>query len=159
MSFGAENFPDLIMTISDGAEKTNKQQVSIKYTSQRTDITEVSLTDGSTCSGDNWTRASKNLLKNLSSGDGEKKISMQVKTQYGFKSQCVTKSIILDTTGPVILSVSGPQDKNYANGESIEFEVTLSEAGSVVGTPSLVFNFGTDTRKAIYVSGGGSSNF
>jgi hypothetical protein len=73
-----------------------------------------------------------------------------------YKSLCVTKSIIHDSTGPRVLSILGPAGKNYSKDELIEFKVSLSDVGTVVETPSLAFNFGSKDRTAAYFSGGGN---
>ena len=156
LSLDPTNFPSLDFQIEGGKTATNKREVKITYTSSREDVSEISINQGAICSGTDWTEAAQNTNFNLSGDDGEKQISMMVKTQYGFKSPCVTKSIIYDSTGPRILSVSGPADKNYTPGDVIEFEASLSEVGSVVGTPSLAFKFGQGARTAAYLSGSGT---
>jgi hypothetical protein len=157
LSVNPVNFPTLEFQINGGTAVTNNRLVHISYKSSREDVSEVSINQGTSCSEAGWTEATQSPSVTLNGGDGEKQISMIVKTPFGFKSPCITKAIVFDATGPRILSVSGPEDKNYSPGEVIEFEATFSEVATVVGTPAFKFMFGSGHRSANYLSGSGTS--
>ena len=158
-SLDPTNFPSLDFLIDGGKTATNKRDVKITYSSSRDDVSEISISQGASCNENVWAEATVHPAFTLTGDDGVKQISMMVKTPYGFKSPCITKKISLDTIGPKILAVSGPTDKNYAVGETIEFEANLSEVGTIVGIPKLAFKFGSSSRTADYLSGNGTSKF
>ncbi|WP_180336414.1 Ig-like domain-containing protein [Pontibacter ramchanderi] len=66
----------------------------------------------------------------------------------------------IDTTRPVITSVSVPANGAYSAGQQLDFTVNFSEAVTVAtenGTPTLGLTIGAASRQAVYVSGSGTS--
>lgn len=151
------NFPSLDFKINGGTSITNNPQVTINYSSSRSDLGGISIIQGPTCSETTWLPATAEVPLTLDNGDGEKMISMMVKSQYDFPSPCITKKIILDTKGPQILSVNHTTERNYYFGEYLELKVVFNEPATVVGSPRLALNIGGVTRYAEYVNGSGTT--
>ncbi|SIT93566.1 gliding motility-associated C-terminal domain-containing protein [Pontibacter indicus] len=66
----------------------------------------------------------------------------------------------IDTTSPVITSVSVPANATYSAGQHLDFTINFSEAVVVNtqnGTPALGLTVGATSRQAVYVSGSGST--
>lgn len=166
LSIDPSNYPTFDFQINDGASTTNNRLVKLKYTSSRDDVSAITITQGPECIDSAWLSTTENLSFNLTGNDGEISISAKVKTPYGFQSNCVTKKINLDTTGPKAVSISGPKifgiatsgSQNLVVGDALEFNVSFNENAIVVGTPSLSLNVGGITRQAKYSSGSGSKD-
>ncbi len=99
--FSPDNFPDLAIKVNEGVDYVNDPDIQVTFTSSRSDIEFVSLVLGSSCAETDWTPAQEVISFLLTGEDGEKPISMKVKTQYGFMSKCVTKKLILDRAAPL----------------------------------------------------------
>ena len=68
--------------------------------------------------------------------------------------------VTVDTTAPVVNSVSVPANATYYTGNTLDFTVNLSEAVFVDtsgGTPRIAMTVGSTTRYADYISGSGTS--
>ncbi|WP_159439859.1 Ig-like domain-containing protein [Pontibacter lucknowensis] len=66
----------------------------------------------------------------------------------------------IDTTSPVITSVSVPANATYSAGQHLDFTVNFSEAVTVAtenGTPMLGLTIGAASRQAVYQSGSGTT--
>ena len=68
---------------------------------------------------------------------------------------------LAETTGPAIRKIrisSNPPEgrENYGIGDTIEVEITFSEAVTVIGTPQLGLRVGSLTRSASYTGGAGT---
>ncbi|WP_424963699.1 gliding motility-associated C-terminal domain-containing protein [Ekhidna sp.] len=69
-----------------------------------------------------------------------------------------TGAVLVDGTGPEVLSVAVPADDTYIIGEELDFIVTFNEAVTLTGSPQLVIAFESGTVAANYVSGSGGSS-
>ncbi len=70
-----------------------------------------------------------------------------------------TSNATVDTSAPVISSVSVPTDGTYRAGESLEFRLNTSEAvvvDTTSGTPTISLTIGSTSQVATYVSGSSS---
>lgn len=68
-------------------------------------------------------------------------------------------AVTVDTTAPVVSSVSVPANATYYTGNALDFTVNFSEAvyvDSTGGTPRIALVIGSTTRYASYVSGSGT---
>lgn len=66
----------------------------------------------------------------------------------------------IDTTSPVITSLSVPANATYRAGQQLDFTINVSEAVIVEiqnGTPTLGLTIGAVSRQAVYLAGSGSS--
>ena len=68
-----------------------------------------------------------------------------------------TPNVRIDTTAPVINSVTPPSAGQYGVGQQLNFTFNFSEIVNVTGTPSFTITIGTTNVSATYVSGSGSS--
>lgn len=93
--------------LQSGASLTSSLSVSTDITG--TDITDVYLTESSGClSGGLWQTQAAVTSWLLSMGDGTKTVYFKSRDEYGNESACISDSIVLDTTAPVLaLSYSG----------------------------------------------------
>lgn len=64
--------------------------------------------------------------------------------------------IIVNSTGPQIISVTPPANGLYLQAQNMDFTVVYDEAVNVTGTPSLNVNLTTGTVQANYLSGSGT---
>lgn len=69
-----------------------------------------------------------------------------------------TDAVLVDGTGPEVLSVAVPADNTYIIGEELDFVVTFNEAVFLTGSPQLLLAFESGTVAANYVDGAGSSS-
>ncbi|MFY0628725.1 MAG: gliding motility-associated C-terminal domain-containing protein [Flavobacteriaceae bacterium] len=67
------------------------------------------------------------------------------------------KALVIDTTGPVVTSVSVPTDATYGLGQNLDFTVNFDEAVTVTGTPQIDITIGATLVQATYVSGSGTA--
>jgi hypothetical protein len=68
--------------------------------------------------------------------------------------------VLVEATIPTISGVAPPTSGTYASGQNLDFTTTFSEAVNVVttgGTPYIALTIGGITKRAVYVSGGGST--
>ncbi len=66
----------------------------------------------------------------------------------------------VDSTGPLVTSVSVPGNATYTSGQNLDFTVNFNENVSVNtggGTPRIAITIGSTTRYAAYITGSGSS--
>jgi len=69
-----------------------------------------------------------------------------------------SKSLVIDTTGPIVTSVSSTtSDGTYRAGQTIAITVTFNETVNVNGTPKLTLETGLTDAQVNYSSGGGSA--
>jgi alpha-tubulin suppressor-like RCC1 family protein len=99
--------------------------------------TEMKLTNNNNCSGGSWetyvtSKSSWDITSGVSASDGEKTVSLQVRTGTSTPSACLTTSITLDTMAP-----SNPTGLNFVN------------ISRVTSTPSISFTGGTDSGSGI----------
>ena len=69
-----------------------------------------------------------------------------------------TSGVLIDTTAPMLASVSGPSAGNYKEGQTLDFTATMSENVTVTGAPAFGLTIGSTARTADYVSGSGTSS-
>ncbi|MBO9608319.1 MAG: S-layer homology domain-containing protein [Paenibacillaceae bacterium] len=69
-----------------------------------------------------------------------------------------TGQVLVDTTPPVVSSVTIPADKTYIAGEELEFTVSMSEAVTITGTPYLSVKIGSFDRTASYIPAAPNEN-
>jgi hypothetical protein len=155
--FSPDNFPNLAIKVNEGVDYVNDPNIQVTFTSSRSDIEFVSLVLGSSCSETDWTPAQEVISFLLTGDDGEKPISMKVKTQYGFLSKCVTKNLVLDRQPPVVSSINAPASGSYRASQVLNFEVIYSEATKVSGLPGISIVIGGTTKYAVYSSGSGTN--
>ncbi|WP_449235781.1 Ig-like domain-containing protein [Azospirillum doebereinerae] len=68
------------------------------------------------------------------------------------------RNIVIDTTGPAVVSVSAPPDGTYGAGRTMDFVVTFNEAVAVDGTPTLPITLDNgEVVQATYLSGAGGT--
>ncbi len=68
--------------------------------------------------------------------------------------------VLVNGIPPTISGVAPPTSGTYASGQNLDFTTTFSEAVNVVttgGTPYIALTIGGITKRAVYVSGGGST--
>ena len=68
-----------------------------------------------------------------------------------------TAGINIDGIRPTIVSVTGPANKTYIIGETLDFTVTWSENVSLTGTPRIALDIGGTPAFATYFSGTGTN--
>jgi hypothetical protein len=69
-----------------------------------------------------------------------------------------TSEVLVNSTVPVIDSVTSPADATYLFSQNIDFILTYSEAVTVSGSPRLALTVGASTLYAAYSSGSGTSS-
>lgn len=107
-----------------------------------------------TATGGVWSYTSTTL------GDGSHNISATATDLAGNVSPSSSAiAVTVDTTAPVVNSVSVPANATYYTGNALDFTVNFSEAvyvDSTGGTPRIALLIGSTTRYASYVSGSGT---
>ncbi|HEY0587647.1 MAG TPA: Ig-like domain-containing protein [Pseudoduganella sp.] len=108
-----------------------------------------------TATGGVWSYTSTTLA------DGSHNISATATDVAGNVSAASAAiAVTVDTTAPVVNSVSVPANGTYYTGNTLDFTVNFSEAvyvDSSGGTPRIALVIGSSTRYADYVSGSGTS--
>ncbi len=155
--YSPDNFPELVMKVNEGVDYVKDPNIQVTFTSSRNDIRFFSLVLGSSCAESEWEPAQEMIPLLLTGDDGEKPISMVIKTQYGFMSKCVTKTLVLDRQPPVVSSLNAPASGSYRASQVLNFEVIYSEATKVTGLPRIPIVIGGITRYAVYSSGSGTN--
>lgn len=69
-----------------------------------------------------------------------------------------SSGVLVDSTGPEILSVAASANDMYLENENIDFTVTWDENVTVGGSPRIPINVGGVTRYATYHSGSGTTS-
>lgn len=69
-----------------------------------------------------------------------------------------TNTVFVDTTAPILVSVTAPIDNNYNTSSNLDFIAQFSEVVTVSGTPRLALNFNGTTVFANYLNGSGSTS-
>jgi hypothetical protein len=70
-----------------------------------------------------------------------------------FNSVGATTALLIDTTGPTVVSVAVPSSGTYKTGNSLDFTVNFSEAVTITGTDSVLgITVGSTARNAAYQS-------
>lgn len=101
LSFHSENNPKLSFAVNDGASFVANPNVVLSLSPSGNKIALVAVTMGSSCAEGTWqTYHGDSLPLYLGGVDGAKVISVKVKDDEGFESECITKSVYLDTTSP-----------------------------------------------------------
>lgn len=67
-----------------------------------------------------------------------------------------TSGVFVDTTGPVILSITPPADTTYVENTNVDFIINWDENVIVTGSPSFNVDVGGVTKTATYFSGSGT---
>ncbi|WP_426318189.1 Ig-like domain-containing protein [Pseudoduganella sp. R-43] len=108
-----------------------------------------------TATGGVWSYTSTTL------GEGSHNISATATDAAGNVSASSSAiAVTVDTTAPVVNSVSVPANATYYTGNTLDFTVNFSEAVYVDtsgGTPRIAMVIGATTRYANYLSGSGTS--
>ncbi len=162
---GAPTKPD--MTIGTDTGTSNADNITSNTTPTFTGTAEsgstVTLydTDGitllgtATATGGNWSITSSAL------SEGSHTITAKATDAAGNVSTASSAmTATIDTTGPVVASVSVPSNASYKAGDTLSFTVNTSEAVTVDtagGTPRMAMTIGGTTVYATYASGSGSS--
>jgi len=68
-----------------------------------------------------------------------------------------TAGVLIDASGPSVLSVTPPANAWYVNTQNMDFIVSFSENVVVTGTPRIALTIGAATRYATYINGSGTS--
>jgi hypothetical protein len=131
LTFSPDNFPDLRIKVNEGVDYVKDPNIQVTFTSSRDDIKFISLVLGEACVEDQWIPAEEITSFNLAGDDGEKPISMMVKTQYAFKSKCATKKLILDRAVPLFTdtSIRFSQNKKNSLSDSPNISWTAAQDG------------------------------
>jgi hypothetical protein len=160
----APSTPDMTTGSDSGASSTDDitSNTTPTFTGTAESGSTVTLydTDGSTvlgtttATGGNWSITSSAL------STGAHTLSVKATDAAGNVSLASgTLSVVIDTTGPGVSSVTVPANGGYKAGDTLNFTVNTSEAVSVDtagGTPRLALSIGGATAYADYASGSGS---
>ena len=119
-----------------GSGDTNYNSVSIATANSNTSLSLAGLVDGS------YKLYVVDAAGNLSAASG---------TTYSVDSSAPT------VTSVAISSATGIQNSTLKAGDVVSVTVTMSEATTVTGTPTLALNIGTTPVNATYVSGSGTT--
>ena len=70
----------------------------------------------------------------------------------------VSSSVLVNLVGPTVASITPPNSGTYVAGQNLDFTVSMSEAVTVTGSPSLTIQLTTGIVVARYVSGSGTTD-
>jgi len=133
ISISEENFPLFDFNLKNGAYYTASQEVEVINSSNRNDIESMSLTLGSECQRDTWQAYNDSMVVDLGSVEGEKTLSMMIKTKYGFKSKCVTKKYMYDKTPPTGPAIMGWNFSSLTETPPFELSGATDQASGLKG--------------------------
>ncbi|UXR64272.1 hypothetical protein EZJ49_14485 [Bdellovibrio bacteriovorus] len=98
--FSSENTPTVTLKLNDDKAYTSQTSVPLQITASR-ESTEMTFSNSAICSGI-WEPFSSSRTVTVPNVEGEHFVSVKIRTQDGFSSNCVTAKVVLDKSPPTI---------------------------------------------------------
>lgn len=121
---------EISFMINDGSDYTNNSEVVLKINSKDYKFVKIGNTEEELENAEAQV-VENSMVWNLSEGDGEKNVYIQLLDDDGSSSKILWKSIILDTQKPILSEVSVRDDSGIVIGDYIYLSALGNERGNL----------------------------